>query len=83
MFNCTEFFHFYLREDQKMRLVIFLYAYWNTDNIKVSVVWVEKVQNNISLYKGNLALALIQYCAFQFIYHNLKQQMYTTLLDLQ
>jgi hypothetical protein len=83
MFNFTEFSHFYLREDLKMLLVIFLCAYWNTDNIRVPVVWVGEVQNNIRLYKGNSALALFQFRAFQFIYHNLNQQIYTTVLDLQ
>ena len=47
------------------------------------VVWVEIVQNNIRLYKGKLAIALFEFRAFQFVYHNLNQQTYTTVLDLQ
>jgi len=83
MFNCTDFFHFYLREDLKMLLVIFLCAYWNTDIIRMPVFWVEIVQNNIRLYKGKLALALLEFHEFQLVYRNLNQQTYTTVLDLQ
>jgi len=83
MFNCKEFFHFYLGEDLKMLLIIFLCAYWNIDNNRVQVVLVEEVQNNIRLYKENFVLALFQFHAFQFFYHNLNQQTYKIVLDLQ
>ena len=46
------------------------------------VVWVEEVQNNIRLYKGKLALALFKFRAFQFIYHNLNQETYRTVVLL-
>ena len=66
-----------------MLLVIFLCAYWNTDIIRMPVFWVEIVQNNIRLYKGKLALALLEFHEFQLVYRNLNQQTYTTVLDLQ